>query len=225
MRNKWNEKRNGKLADAIYGLAIGDALGVPYEFMSRGSFCCTGMTGYGTHSQPAGTWSDDTSMTIATVRSIIDTTGAVAGGLAGIVYGLKSVIAANCMDQLRGRAVIEECLWDEEEQVKHFHGKKCCTFSRKCSRTSFQIGLKLIKRYEGTETAWHADHIDRSLWQCTYCGAYFVLEETEQIAWGGGDDTYKDDYYQVDSEEHADQLVSRYGSLFAVYDGPMRAWG
>ena len=58
------------LRDAIYGLAVGDALGVPYEFRPRGSFTCTGMVGHGTHDQPAGTWSDDTSMTLATCDSI-----------------------------------------------------------------------------------------------------------------------------------------------------------
>ena len=58
------------LRDAIFGLAVGDALGVPYEFRPRGSFTCTGMVGYGTHDQPAGIWSDDTSMTLATCDSI-----------------------------------------------------------------------------------------------------------------------------------------------------------
>ena len=58
-----------KLFDAILGLAIGDALGVPYEFKQRGSFICSDMVGYGTHNQPEGTWSDDTSMTIATLES------------------------------------------------------------------------------------------------------------------------------------------------------------
>lgn len=51
--------------DCIYGQAVGDALGVPYEFRARGSFTCTGMTDHGTHDQPAGTWSDDTSMALA----------------------------------------------------------------------------------------------------------------------------------------------------------------
>lgn len=63
--------------DAIYGLAIGDALGVPYEFKNRGAFECTEMVGYGTHGQPAGTWSDDTSMTIATAKGLKDCGGAV----------------------------------------------------------------------------------------------------------------------------------------------------
>ena len=72
-----NKMRNDKLHDAVFGLAIGDALGVPYEFLHRGSFVCEGMAGYGTHSQPAGTWSDDTSMTIATARSIRESKGRI----------------------------------------------------------------------------------------------------------------------------------------------------
>ena len=58
------------MRDAIYGLAIGDAMGVPWEFTPRGSFCVTDMTGYGTYGQPAGTWSDDTALTLATCYSI-----------------------------------------------------------------------------------------------------------------------------------------------------------
>lgn len=70
-------EKNKRLADAVFGLAIGDALGVPYEFKKRGAFECTEMTGYGTHGQPAGTWSDDTSMTIATAKSIKDNGGKI----------------------------------------------------------------------------------------------------------------------------------------------------
>lgn len=58
-----------KLKDAIYGLAVGDALGVPFEFEERGTFYCKNMVGNGTHKQPVGTWSDDTSMTLATCDS------------------------------------------------------------------------------------------------------------------------------------------------------------
>lgn len=58
------------LRDAVYGLAVGDAMGVPWEFSTRGSFCATDMTGYGTYGQPAGTWSDDTALTLATCYSI-----------------------------------------------------------------------------------------------------------------------------------------------------------
>ncbi|MDI9590203.1 MAG: ADP-ribosylglycohydrolase family protein [Acidobacteriota bacterium] len=71
--------RKPALRDCVYGQAVGDALGVPYEFNPRGAFACAGMVGYGTHRKPAGTWSDDTSMALATCDSIrrlgrIDTT-------------------------------------------------------------------------------------------------------------------------------------------------------
>lgn len=59
------------MRDLVYGSAVGDALGVPYEFMEQGSFRCEGMVGYGTHGQPEGTWSDDTSLTLATCKSIV----------------------------------------------------------------------------------------------------------------------------------------------------------
>ena len=63
----------GFLRRCVYGAAIGDAMGVPYEFMSRGSFECNGMTGYGSHNKPAGTWSDDTSMILAEIDCWADT--------------------------------------------------------------------------------------------------------------------------------------------------------
>ena len=55
----------------IMGLVIGDALGVPVEFVSRDELKdnpITDMIGYGTHNQPAGTWSDDSSMAVATME-------------------------------------------------------------------------------------------------------------------------------------------------------------
>ena len=58
---------------ALLGLAIADALGVPVEFKSRNylkKMPVQTMQGYGTYHQPAGTWSDDTTMTIATMESI-----------------------------------------------------------------------------------------------------------------------------------------------------------
>ena len=61
--------------DCIYGQAVGDALGVPFEFRARDTFECTGMVGFGTHGQPAGTWSDDTSMTLAICDSYRDLGG------------------------------------------------------------------------------------------------------------------------------------------------------
>ena len=54
---------------AILGFIVGDALGVPYEFRSEKDFICKGMDGYKAHYQPPGTWSDDTSMLLATLNA------------------------------------------------------------------------------------------------------------------------------------------------------------
>ena len=60
-----------KIYDGIMGLVGGGALGVPAEFKKRGTYKITDMTGYGTHNQPPGTWSDDSSMVFATMDSVI----------------------------------------------------------------------------------------------------------------------------------------------------------
>ena len=57
----------------IIGLAVGDAMGVPLEFCMREKLMknpTTEMKGYGSHDVPKGSWSDDTSMTLATIDSI-----------------------------------------------------------------------------------------------------------------------------------------------------------
>ena len=65
--------RKDKLLGGVLGLAIGDALGVPVEFVQREvlkSSPVESMEGYGSHNQPVGTWSDDTSMVLATLDSM-----------------------------------------------------------------------------------------------------------------------------------------------------------
>lgn len=52
--------------DILLGVAVGDAIGVPVEFISRAELArdpVEGMRAYGSHRQPPGTWSDDSSLT------------------------------------------------------------------------------------------------------------------------------------------------------------------
>lgn len=57
----------------IMGLVVGDACGVPVEFMKREELKenpVTGMREYGTHMQPKGAWSDDSSLALANLSSL-----------------------------------------------------------------------------------------------------------------------------------------------------------
>lgn len=64
---------NNHPKNALIGLAVADALGVPVEFKSRDylkSNPLREMIGYGTYSQPPGTWSDDSSLAFCLADSL-----------------------------------------------------------------------------------------------------------------------------------------------------------
>ena len=59
----------------LFGVATGDALGVPVEFEDRKDLKenpVTEMQEYGTYDEPKGTWSDDTSLTLCLAESIAE---------------------------------------------------------------------------------------------------------------------------------------------------------
>lgn len=61
------------LKSAILGLAVGDALGVPVEFQSREALQknpVKTLREFGTHKQPKGTWSDDSTMTFCLIEML-----------------------------------------------------------------------------------------------------------------------------------------------------------
>jgi ADP-ribosyl-[dinitrogen reductase] hydrolase len=67
--------RQSRILGGLWGSVIGDALGVPVEFMSREQVRrnpINGMRGYGTFNLPPGSWSDDSSLLLCTVESLLD---------------------------------------------------------------------------------------------------------------------------------------------------------
>lgn len=59
----------------LIGTAVGDALGVPVEFQPRGYLKANpviDMREFGTHEQPKGTWSDDTSLMLCLAESMVE---------------------------------------------------------------------------------------------------------------------------------------------------------
>lgn len=70
-----NEK---KMLGGYFGFIVGDAMGVPVEFMHRQELLADpviDMREFGSHPVPAGAWSDDTSMTIAFMDSFTERNG------------------------------------------------------------------------------------------------------------------------------------------------------
>lgn len=62
-----------KVKSVLFGVATGDALGVPVEFRSRERIAedpVIGMRGYGTYNLPPGTWSDDSSLTFCLAEAL-----------------------------------------------------------------------------------------------------------------------------------------------------------
>ena len=60
-----------RLAGGVWGHLIGDAMGVPYEFTPASAIKRVEWGHRGTHSQPAGTWSDDGALMLALLDSLL----------------------------------------------------------------------------------------------------------------------------------------------------------
>jgi len=68
-------KFHGQLMGALWGAVVGDALGVPVEFTDRPERQhdpVISMRGGGTWRQPPGTWSDDSSLLLCSVESLLN---------------------------------------------------------------------------------------------------------------------------------------------------------
>lgn len=62
-----------EIKSSLFGVAVGDALGVPVEFNSRTTISnkpVTDMIGFGTYHLPPGTWSDDSSLTFCLAEAL-----------------------------------------------------------------------------------------------------------------------------------------------------------
>ncbi len=64
-----------RVLGGLWGSLVGDALGVPVEFQGRDARRADpvlGMRAFGTHNQPAGTWSDDGSLLLCSAESLVE---------------------------------------------------------------------------------------------------------------------------------------------------------
>ena len=69
----WDIDYTDQLKSVLFGVAVGDAIGVPVEFKSRAYLRdnpVSDVTGNGTHNVPAGTFSDDGSLTFCLAEAL-----------------------------------------------------------------------------------------------------------------------------------------------------------
>jgi ADP-ribosylglycohydrolase len=68
-----SQQQREKILGGLWGAVVGDALGVPVEFQGRERLKANpvvDMREYGSHDQPRGTWSDDSSLMLCSVDSL-----------------------------------------------------------------------------------------------------------------------------------------------------------
>lgn len=102
-----------RILGGLWGSLVGDALGVPVEFMDRATVqadLVANMREFGTHDQPRGIWSECV-LKAVNLGGDTDTTGCVAGGLTGVVYGLNN-IPPEWIASLARKADLD-CLFDK----------------------------------------------------------------------------------------------------------------
>ena len=115
-----------KAKAVVVGHAVGDALGVPVEFASRmemDNSPVENMEEGGTYNMPKGTWSDDTSMSLATLDSLskgeVDCNDIMIGFCdwfdtaehtpAGVVFDIGRGTMKSLMSYMRGEAEAIDC--------------------------------------------------------------------------------------------------------------------
>ncbi|MDO4937534.1 MAG: ADP-ribosylglycohydrolase family protein [Sutterellaceae bacterium] len=87
-----NNDRTQASLSILLGAAVGDALGVPVEFLPRDSFCLTDMLEREDAPYPVGTWSDDTSLTLAladNLKAEVFALDPIADAFVGWLYGAR----------------------------------------------------------------------------------------------------------------------------------------
>ena len=74
MNSSPNIPKHERILGGLWGSLIGDALGVPVEFKDRATVQADPvkeMRGFGSHRQPPGTWSDDSSLLLCSADSLV----------------------------------------------------------------------------------------------------------------------------------------------------------
>ncbi len=211
--------------DGIWGLIIGDALGVPVEYSPRYKLVenpVTGMREYGSHRQPIGTWSDDSSMTLATLSSIKEKRKLDYGDIMErfVEWCLHDAYTANRdafdIDRITAKAIVKYQRGIEQHQM--FKAESCndsngslvrilpiCLFLYEKQKKELFSIHDVICEIHNASLLTHANKRSQIA-----CGIYYFLvkaiieehDSIEQVLEYGFDNAYK--FYLQDADFHKD---------------------
>jgi len=122
----------------------------------------------------------------------------------------------------------------EVEEALQFHGETCCRFCKMNPEKDVEKmadGLQPLENYGGCLNFENGTMINdfasdfeggRFLLKCPECGAYFVQVTGKNCVAFFDDDyyTYRYDYFQVESPEHAHKLNLLTAGALSGYEGP-----
>jgi ADP-ribosylglycohydrolase len=100
------ERNAEQLAGAVWGHLVGDAVGVPYEFLDPAAIEEVAFRGGGLHGQPAGTWSDDGALMLALLDSLVEEGPVTDGPTAAPARPARGVPAAHFDVEDQGRRIL-----------------------------------------------------------------------------------------------------------------------
>ena len=145
-----------------------------------------------------------------------DTVGAIAGGVAGLVYGCEGLwgIPRKWIEAIQKIESITELCETVNNRLEHCveDTKPCIAFSMEDAEEAFKhMDKELIKDYGGScgKNILHTwDDGSRKLMRCRKCGGYMLLQLSEFH--GMEDDSYYADYFPVSGPEEAQMLNEKY---------------
>ena len=200
MNVKMSESKENKFyLSGVMGVVTGDALGCPVQFLTREEVAenpVTGMRGYGTFNLPEGSWTDDSSLTLALLASLKKCGAAVPSDImenfmawmydgAFTPYGYSYDIGQGTMDAIdRYRQIKDATRCGGRDAHNNGNGSlmrilPVCIFCAEKLRAGEMSEEEAVRTVRAVGSLTHA-HIRANL----ACGLYFFM--TFEMMYGEG---------------------------------------
>lgn len=178
-----------KIKGSIFGVIVGDALGVPVEAVPRETIALNpvkDMKGFGSFNLPPGSWSDDSSMTLCITETLIDgyDIDMIAASFLSWMYTARWTPYGKVFGTGRATATAMRSLWKEFAAEKSGNSDEASNGNGSLMRTIpllwYVLNKDLDARYEIVKAVSSITHAHiRSVLSC-----FYYLEYARQLYLG-----------------------------------------